>query len=72
MAIASHPSKHDRTDPEAIAFRVHQIADTAAVLAEAAALPDSHGEQLAGALYLIEASMLDVERRVERLRPVPG
>jgi len=57
-------------DPEAIALRIHQIAATAAVLAEAAALPDPHGEQLSHALYLIEASLLDVEGRVELLRRV--
>ena len=64
---ASAPSD-PALDPEAIALRVHQIAATAAVLAEAAALPYSHGEQLSHALYLLEASLLDVEQRLERLR----
>ena len=49
-------------DAEAIALRVHQIAATAGVIAGGQAEPLSH------ALFLIEESLLDVERRVERLR----
>ena len=57
---ARGPTLDSATDPEAIALRIHQIAATAAVLAEAAALPDSHGEQLSHALYLIEETLLEV------------
>ena len=56
-------------DPEAIALRIHYIAATAGALAEAAAAPDPDGEQLSGALCLIEETLLEVEQRVERLRP---
>jgi hypothetical protein len=49
-------------DPEAIALLVHQIAATAGVMAAGQEAPLSH------ALYLIEASLLEVEERVERLR----
>ena len=55
---ARDPTRDPATDPEAIALRIHQIAATAAVLAEAAALPDSDGEQLSHALYLIEGTSL--------------
>jgi hypothetical protein len=65
---APTPARDPTTDPEAIALRIHQIAATAGVLAEAAALPDGHGERLSHALYLIEETLLDVEQRVERLR----
>jgi hypothetical protein len=68
---APTPARNPTTDPEAIALRIHQIAATAGALAEAAAAPDPDGEQLSGALYLIEACLLDVEQRVERLRRMP-
>ena len=51
-------------NPEAIALRIHQIAATAGVMAAGQDAPLSH------ALYLIEASLLDVEERVDRLRRV--
>jgi hypothetical protein len=67
------PSAGDpATDPEAIALRIHQIAATAGVLAVAAAKLDDHGEPLSHALYLIEETLLDVEKRVERLRRLPS
>jgi hypothetical protein len=37
-------------------------------MAEAAALTNGHSEQLSHALYLIEATLLEVEERVEQLR----
>jgi hypothetical protein len=55
-------------DLDTLALRVHQIAATAAVLAEAARLPDPDGESLSHALYLLEACLLDVEGRIEALR----
>ena len=61
----SAPCPAPAEDVEAIALRVHQIAATAGVIAAEQAEPLSH------ALYLIEESLLDVERRVERLRRVP-
>ena len=71
-SVARPPTTDHRHDPEAIALRVHQIASTAAVLAEVAALPDHDGEQLSHALYLIEETLLDVEKRVEGFRRVPS
>jgi hypothetical protein len=59
------PTPDPATDPEAIALRVHQIAATAGVLAEGQEPPLSH------AIYLLEASLLEIEQRVERLRRVP-
>ena len=53
-----------RHDPEAIALRVHQIASVAGVIAER--LGD---EPLSHVFYLIEECLLDVEARVESLRP---
>jgi len=57
----------DETDKEfeAIALRIHQIAATAGVLAEAQA---GESEPLSHALYLIEETLLEVEQRVERMR----
>ena len=69
---APPPARDPITDPEAIALRIHQIAATAGVLAVAAVRLDDHGGSLSHALYLIEASLLEVEQRVERLRRVPG
>ena len=65
---AQTPARDPTTDPEAIALRIHQIAATAGALAESAAVPDPDGEQLSHALYLIEETLLEVEKRVERLR----
>lgn len=64
------PAAYD-PEPEAIAQRVHQIAATAGVLAEVAFRLDDHGEPLSHALYLIEETLLEVERRIDRLRPLP-
>ena len=63
-SVPRSPSARCRPDrdPEAIALRVHQIAATASVVAAGQEAPLSH------ALYLIEASLLDVEERVGRLR----
>jgi len=66
----SRPAAHD-PEPEAIAERVHQIAATAGVLAEAAFRLDDHGVPLSHALYLLEETLLEVERRIDRLRPLP-
>jgi hypothetical protein len=66
------PALDSATDPEAIALRIHQIAATAGALAEAATLPDGHGERLSHALYLIEETLLEVEQQVERLRRASG
>lgn len=46
---------------EAIALRLHQIAATVSLLAEGQEPPMSH------ALSLVEASLLDVEARLEEL-----
>ena len=67
---APRPAAYD-PEPEAIALRVHQIAATAGVLAEAAFRLDDHGEPLSHALYLIEGMLLNVEERLDRLRSVP-
>jgi hypothetical protein len=67
----ARPPAQGAEDPEAIALRIHQIAATAGALAEAAAAPDPDGEQLSHALFLIEETLLEVERRVERLRKTP-
>ena len=56
-------------EPEAIALRVHQIAATAGVLAEAAFGLDDYGESLSHGLHLIEETLLEVEKRIDRLRP---
>ena len=69
---APPPARDPTTDPEAIALRIHQIAATAGVLAQAAAAPDPDGGQLSHALYLIEETLLEVEQGVERLRRVPS
>jgi len=69
---ASLPGRDPTTDPETIALRIHQIAAAAGVLAVAAAPLNKHGESLSHALYLIEESLLDVERRVVRLRRSVG
>jgi hypothetical protein len=53
-----------RSEHEAIALRIRQIASAACVIAEA------QGEPLSHALYLIEESLLEVEERVLRLLPV--
>ena len=53
-----------RSEHEAIALRIRQIASAACVIAEAQAEPLSH------ALYLIEESLLEVEERVLGLLPV--
>lgn len=52
---------------EAIALRVHQIASVAGMAAQG--LVDD--EDVGHVLYLIEETLLDVEKRVERLRRVP-
>jgi len=52
---------------EAIALRVRQIASVAGVVARG--MVDD--EDVGHVLYLIEETLLDVERRVERLRRVP-
>ena len=62
------PRNQQDEDPEAIALRIHQIAATAGTLAEVAARLDERGESMSHALYLIEETLLEVERRVERLR----
>lgn len=67
----ARPRRQQDEDPEAIALRIHQIAATAGVLAEVAAGLDDHGRPLAHALYLIEETLLEVEKRIERLRPIP-
>ena len=69
--VARPPVVDPRHDPETIALRIHQIAATAGVLAEAAALTENQGEPLSHALYLIEECLLDVEERVEGLRRTP-
>lgn len=56
-------------DPEAIALRIHQIASTAGALAVVASRLDDDGPSLSHALYLIEETLLEVEARIERLRP---
>ena len=55
-------------DLDTIALRVHQIAATSRVLAEAARLPDSDGEALSHALYLLADCLVEVEARIEELR----
>ena len=67
-SVPRPPVVDPRHDPETIALRIHQIAATAGVLAEAAALAESQGEPLSHALYLIEECLLEVEDRVEALR----
>jgi hypothetical protein len=59
-------------DLDTIALRVHQVAATAAVLAEAARLPDSDGEALSHALYLLSDCLVSVEARIEGLRQEAG
>jgi len=59
-------------DLDTIALRVHQVAATAAVLAEAARLPDPDGEALSHALYLISDCLAGVEARIEGLRQGAG
>jgi hypothetical protein len=49
-------------EAEAIALRLHQIAAAAGVIAEGQDPPLSH------AIYLLEALLLDVEQRLEKLR----
>lgn len=49
-------------EAEAIALRIRQIASAAGIIA------DTQEERLCHAISLIEASLLDVEQRVERLR----
>jgi hypothetical protein len=67
--LPQRPTARDAaTDPEAIALRVHQIAATAGMLAEAVTFPEDDRERLSHALYLIEEILLEVEQRVERLR----
>jgi hypothetical protein len=58
----SDPRPIPTDETEAIALRVHQIAAAASVIAEGQEPPLSH------AIYLLEASLLDVEERVEGLR----
>jgi hypothetical protein len=65
---SASPAVPEHEDPEAIALRIHQIAATAGALAVAAAPLNDHGPSLSHALYLIEETLLEVERRVERLR----
>jgi hypothetical protein len=67
----ARPRSQQNEDPEAIALRIHQIAATAGALAEVAAQLDDHGQPLSHALNLIEQTLLEVEERVERLRPIP-
>jgi hypothetical protein len=55
-------------DLDTLALRVHQVAATATVLAEAARLPDPDGEALSHALYLLADCLADVEARIEALR----
>jgi hypothetical protein len=64
----ARPPAQSADDPEVIALRIHQIAATAGALAVAAAPLNDHGPSLSHALYLIEETLLEVERRVERLR----
>lgn len=58
------PAAYD-PEPEAIALRIHQIACVAGVIARHLEGDDDLGH----VLYLIEETLLDVEARVERLRP---
>ena len=59
---ASAPCRAPADDPEAIALKIRQIASVAGIIAE------SQEERLSHAIYLIEASLLEIEQRVERLR----
>jgi hypothetical protein len=56
------PRPFPTDESEAIALRVHQLAAAAGVMAESQEPPLSH------AIYLLEASLLDVEQRLEGLR----
>jgi hypothetical protein len=52
-------------DLDALALRVHQLAAVVGMLARG---QERECEPLSHALYLVEADLLEVERRVERLR----
>ena len=67
----ARPRSQQDENPETIALRIHQIAATAGVLAEAAVRLDDRGQSLSHALYLIEETLLEVEERVEQLRRQP-
>jgi hypothetical protein len=69
-SVPRPPAAPRRHDPAAIALRIHQIAATTGVLAEAARRLDDDGPALSHALYLIEECLLDVQDRVEELRHV--
>ena len=63
-SVARHPSEPGfaaQDVVEAISLRIHQIAAVAGVIAEHQDAPLSH------ALYLIEETLLEVEKRVDLL-----